>query len=73
MEKHKSKIPFHTLEDILRVYELGIRGIESNPRIDYVASYSEDPREGLVIWTSWEEIFEIKDRIDEIKKKIKGV
>ena len=60
-EKHKSKLPYDVLEDILKAYEFGKREhLERYPN-DYIMCRDN------IIWANWEEIFYLRDIINEVK------
>ncbi len=75
MKKHKSKIPNEVLVEILKVYEFGKREhLELYPN-DYIASTEsleplKFPAYKQVIWTNWEEIFDIRDSTETLKAEL---
>ena len=76
MKKHKGIIPDIVLGDILKVYEFGLEEYaKRNYPNDYVASNVFDEKTGkfeYVIWTTWTEIFRIKDTLENHKKMVAG-
>ena len=63
-EKHKSKLPYEMLEEILKVYEFGKREhLERYPN-DYIICRDS------IIWANWEEIFDLRDIINEVKSEL---
>jgi len=60
-EKHKSKIPYDILGEILKAYEFGRKEDLELYSNDYIASSSFTRQ--LEIWANWTDIFEIRDKL----------
>jgi len=56
-EKHKSKIPYEMLGEILKAYEHGRKEDLELYENDYIMCPDN------IIWANWTEIYEIRDKI----------